>query len=322
MACLRRHGPRVHTHYLIDGYEHVILENEILRISVNIERGSIIDEFVHKPADIDLMYHHPGRRHRTAFTPSSFSTAPYRDFGAGGWMECFPSGSFEVNYHGAIIGFHGEMWGLPFTYRVLSDGPNEATVEFSCEMLRTPFALTKTLTLKSNDPTLYISEEARNLSPQPLGVMWGHHPALGEPFLAPGNIIEVPARRFLPSLEATEPIAWPTGPDGLDYSVVRGPDSRTDKMVFLDDLERGLCRMINPDRKLAFEMTWDASLFRWFWICEVAGQIDAPWWGRSYLCCLEPFSSMPKALETGQNVVDIPAEGSVRTQLTAAVINV
>jgi hypothetical protein len=84
------------------------------------------------------------------------------------------------------------MWGLPFTYRVLDDGPKEAAVELTCRMLRTPFQLTKTFRLGSDDPTLHISERATNLSPQPLSVMWGHHPALGAPFLAPGNIIEVP----------------------------------------------------------------------------------------------------------------------------------
>lgn len=321
MACQRRHGPRVHTQIIIDGYEHVILENELLRVGVNVGRGSIIDELLYKPADIDLMYRHPGRLHHTRYIPSSYSTAPYRDAGAGGWMECFPSGSFEVTHEGATIGFHGEMWGLPFEYSVLADGPDEVAVELTCHMLRTPFRLSKTLSLRSNDPTLHISERATNLSPQRLAVMWGHHPAVGAPFLAAGNIIEVPAEWFLPDLEATESSRWPVGPDDVDYSVVRGPETRTDKMVFLHGLKEGRCRMTNPTLKLAFEMTWDASLFKWFWICEVAGQFGAPWFGRSYLCCLEPFTSMPRALETGQDVLSMPADGSVETQLTASVLS-
>jgi hypothetical protein len=93
-------------------------------------------------------------------------------------------------------------------------------------------------------------------------------------------------------------------------------------MVFLSGLKEGRCRMTNADLKLAFEMTWDASLFRWFWVCEVAGQLGAPWWGRSYLCCLEPFTSMPRALETGQDAVEIPAEGSLQAELTAAVLGI
>ena len=80
--------------------------------------------------------------------------------------------------------------------------------------------------------------------------------------------------------------------------------------------------MTNPDLNLAFEMTWDASLFKWFWICELAGRFGAPWFGRAYFCCLEPFTSLPRALETGRDVVDIPAEGSIQTSLTAAVLDV
>ncbi|MBN1343958.1 MAG: DUF4432 family protein [Phycisphaerae bacterium] len=322
MACARTHGPRIHTGYVIDGYEHILLENELLRVSVNVGRGSLIDELVYKPADIDLMFHHPGRLHPSRFVPSSYSTAPYMNTGSSGWMECFPSGSAEVTYAGATIGFHGEMWGLPFTWRVLSDGPDEVAVELRCEMLRTPLALTKTLRLRSDDPTLYIDEEAENLSPQALSVMWGHHPAIGPPFLAEGNIIEVPARQFLPDQAAEPPSAWPVGPDGLDYSIVRGPESRTEKMVFLRDLEEGRCRMINPELELSFDMTWDAALFKWFWICEIAGRVGAPWFGRAYFCCLEPFSSMPRALETGQDTVPIPPEGSIRTSLTAAVLDI
>ena len=321
MACARRHGPRVHTGYVIDGYEHVVLENELLRVAVNVGRGSIIDELTYKPADIDLMFRQPGRRHPSGYIPSSYATAPYVDTGSTGWMECFPSGSFEVGYEGTTIGFHGEMWGLAFTYRILADGPEEAAVEMRCEMLRTPFALTKTLRLRRGEPKLYIDEEAQNLSPQSLSVMWGHHPALGPPFLAEGNVIEVPARRFLPDLEAESPIAWPVGPEGVDYSIVRGPDAHIEKMVFLTDLERGECRMTNPDLNLAFEMQWDAALFRWFWICELAGRWGAPWYGRAYFCCLEPFSSLPRALETGKDVVPIPPDGSVRTSLTAAVLD-
>jgi len=68
-------------------------------------------------------------------------------------------------------------------------------------------------------------------------------------------------------------------------------------------------------------MDWDAALFRWFWICELAGRWGAPWYGRAYFCCLEPFSSLPRALETGKDVVPIPPEGSVSTSLTAAVLD-
>ncbi len=39
------------------------------------------------------------------------------------------------------------------------------------------------------------------------------------------------------------------------------------------------------------------------------------------LKCLEPFTSLPRALETGKNVLPIPGHASVSTSLTAAVLD-
>jgi hypothetical protein len=44
---------------------------------------------------------------------------------------------------------------------------------------------------------LQIRESIVNLSGEDLNYMWGHHPALGDPFLSGDCVLTVPARTFL-----------------------------------------------------------------------------------------------------------------------------
>jgi hypothetical protein len=47
---------------------------------------------------------------------------------------------------------------------------------------------------------------------------------------------------------------------------------------------------------VGFGMAWDAQLFKYLWMWQVyGGHNDYPWYGRTYNCALEPFTSYPPA---------------------------
>lgn len=318
------HGPRVLTGYELYGSEIVVLENELLRVVVNVGRGSMIHEFLYKPADLDVLFKNPtGLRPLGTFAVSSYDVAPLVDHHPGGWYECFPSGSAPVKCHGASLGFHGEIWGLPFELNAVHEDDKSCCATMTAFTHRTPWKLVKTFSLRKNDPTLYLEETATNLGQVDLEVHWGQHPMFGAPFLDQRCVIEIPAATYLDTRD--NPLVsrrWPKTPHGIDLSKVRAPKSHAGKMVFVTDLKKGKYRLVSPTWKLAFEMLWDKNRFPYCWLYENAGELTAPWFGRAYTLALEPFTGLPKALEEGKGVIPVAAGKSETVRLEARIVGI
>ena len=56
---LRTHGCRLSTDWSYQGTPALILENELLRITLLTGHGAHISEFRYKPLDLDVLYHDP-----------------------------------------------------------------------------------------------------------------------------------------------------------------------------------------------------------------------------------------------------------------------
>ena len=315
------HGPRVLSGYTLNGSEIVILENELLRVVVNVGRGAMIPEFLYKPADLDVLFKNPnGLRPLGTFALTDYQQAPVIDHHPGGWYECFPSGSKPVKQHGASLGFHGEIWGMPFELNSVHEDAESCSAAMTGFTIRTPWKLTKTFSLKKNDPTLYVEETATNLGVVDLDVMWGQHPMFGAPFLDEKCFVDMPASSFFDAKDNPMlRMRWPNTAEGVDLTRVDGPASRAGKMIYVTDFSEGKYRLVSPTWKLAFEMNWDAEKFPYCWMYENAGQIAAPWWGRAYTLALEPFTGMPGAIEEGHGVMEIAAGKSETVRFEARI---
>jgi galactose mutarotase-like enzyme len=315
----KNHGPRALKGYTLNGYEIVILENELLRVVINVGRGAMIPEFTYKPRDLDIMFKNPGgmRPHDT-FTPSSYETPPLRDYHPGGWYECFPSGSAPVTQEGAHIGFHGEIWGMPFELNSTVEEENLCSATMTAYTLRTPWKLTKTFMLKKNDPTLYLEETATNLGNLDLTVNWGQHPFYGAPFIDEHCRLEFPATGYFNHDDSPMVrLRWPDRDKSL--AKVGKPGSNTGKMLFVTDFEIGMYRIVSPTWNVALEMRWDAEKFPYCWVYENCNHTPA-WHGRAYGLAVEPFTGMPKAIEEGHGVMSIAAQKSETVRFTLAML--
>ncbi len=55
---------RITDRWTLGGLQTIVIENELLRLSVLVDLGARIHEFVYKPFDRDFFWHNP--RHRAA----------------------------------------------------------------------------------------------------------------------------------------------------------------------------------------------------------------------------------------------------------------
>ncbi len=314
---LRNFGCRASDAYMFKQSRLLVLENEKLRISVLLDKGSDIIEFLYKPTDTDFIWRSPMEHmDMYKYIQSIPNPIDFRDYYLGGWQEIFPVGATGFDLSGAKIGNHGELWGLPWNSSVIRDTVEEVQVKLWTHTIRTPFYVEKILTLKRNEPVLYIKEKIENLGEMDLGVMWGHHPAFGGSFLDENCVVFVPAKSFIDEHKNT--YSWPLH-KGKDYSQVLPKNSDKWNLYFLRELSDGWYAVVNRKKKIGFAMVWDKDIFRyvWFWGCYNLKKFS-PWYGRAYTVAVEPFTSLPYPVDPG-TLYAIPARSSLTTELKALV---
>ena len=69
----RNYGCRI-TEYIYRGLRTIILENELIRVTILADKGSDIIEFLHKPTDTDFLWRSPlGVKDPSIFVPTTAS---------------------------------------------------------------------------------------------------------------------------------------------------------------------------------------------------------------------------------------------------------
>jgi hypothetical protein len=315
---LRHYGARINDRCRHDDLRIIILENELLRVTVRVDLGADITELLFKPRDVDFLWHRPGvlpgspRR-----IPTSCTNRPFLDYYEGGWQELFPHASEASQYAGAELGFHGETWGLPWEYRILDDDPDLVSVRLSVRTLRMPFLLERVMSLRAGEPILRMHETVTNEGKRTLDFMWGHHPAVGQPFLDEQCVLDAPARKIRLG-ETLQP--WPVDSSGRNHSRLVRESSDTEVMKYLHDLEEGWVAVTNPRMGVGVGFVFDTQVFDCVWLWHEFGYTqEYPWFGRAYVLGVEPFSSLPGARESGGRLLSLEGESRLETDfLTVA----
>lgn len=336
----RNFACRITTDVQIKGNEVVIMENEYLRLTILVDRGTDIIELLYKPKDIDFMWRSPVNLHKKADFISSTgnSFGNYLDHNSGGWQEILPNGGGECFYKGACLGMHGEISNVPWKYTVVKDTKEEIVVEFSITTLRSPFELTKKLTLKTKETKIYIDEMLKNLAHEEMHLMWGHHPTIGEPFLDEYCEISINAKTAFTGegedfstqrLKANSEFTWPIGRghegEEVDMSFMPKKQNETaDALYFKDFPKEASYKIHNKKKGLSFGIEWDGEQFPYCWLWQVANGAEGyPWYGRTYNLAIEPWTSYPsagltKAIENGSSLV-MQSEEEIRTSLQVVI---
>ena len=107
----------------------------------------------------------------------------------------------------------------------------------------------------------------------------------------------------------------------LDLDCDRFGTTGSHDEVYLTDLERGQASVINPRLRLAFTLTWDASLFGCIAMWQPYGGLDISPWAGSYGVGMEPWvtcSNLAGALSSGKSI-QLGPNKSLATSLTAKI---
>jgi hypothetical protein len=237
-------------------------------------------------------------------------------------------------YLGTFQGLHGEVSLLPFEATLQEDTPETVSLRTWVRTYRSPLKLERTLSLRRERSALFIHERLVNESPGEFAIMWGHHPAFGEPFLDEHCVVRAPAKKV--EVLAFHPNGlWEPGGDYdfpmvpnrrtgqlQDIRSIPGRSTRSVDVVFFKELSEGTYTLTNEKLGVGIGMAWDAALFKYLWMWQVyGGHNDYPWYGRTYNCALEPFTSYPpagiqNALKNGSAYIMTPGE-VIETSLVA-----
>ncbi len=336
----RNHGCRISDAWQLAGMRTLIIENELLRVSVLLDKGSDIVEFRYKPLDLDFLFFAPGGvRNPNRGLVSAPNDGAFLDYFSGGWNEVLPNGGPAVTYKGAELGQHGEVSLIPWQCSIIEDSPERVAARLWVRPLRTPFYLEKTLSMRPGRAVLQIDERLVNEGGEPMHLMWGHHIALGRPFLDEGAVIDAPANRFIvhEAMPGYEPrrfrpgvtADWPhaPAPDGSLADASQIPaygDMQAQEMAYLAELAEGWYAVTNLTRQVGFAASFDPKIFRYVWYWQQLGDVAQgfPWWGRTHTAALEPWSSYPtnglnEAIANGSALYLEPAQ-EIQTRISAS----
>jgi hypothetical protein len=304
-------------------------------VGILLDKGADVFEFTYKPRDLDFMWQSPIPLRPAFVATSALPEGTFHDYYYGGWQEILPSAGWASEpYQGTYQGLHGEVSLLPFEAAVVEDTPEYVALRTCVRLYRSPLALERTMALKRDIAGLFIHERLRNEATGAFAIMWGHHPAVGAPFLDDSCIVQTPATTVEVLAYHVNGL-WETGVDFAfpkvknrrtgdlqDITRVRARDAQSVDVVFFKDLTAGWYGLTNQRHGVGFGMAWDQELFRYLWMWQVyGGHTDYPWYGRAYTCALEPFTSYPpqgvkKAVDNGTAVIMQPDE-TLETELVA-----
>lgn len=312
----------------------LILENAFYRVELWPEQGGAITSYVHKGADLDIIWRNPllqpARRH-VLDQPIAGGSDLY-DIMDGCWYISAPNGFFAGDYFGAPLGTHGEIRAVPWEVEILRHTKQELVVVLRGASIRTPFVYRRELTVKADSPLMDWRETMENRCAEPLPVAWLQHPTFGGPLIDGARLI-TPAKTVA-VFKADNPAAlqlqagytgrWPFVPEReggamRDCSLVAAPGSRRDHSVQLTDFDAGWGCIWNAERKLGFSMQWDLDVYpyAWSWNCG-GGHRHYPLWGQGHIMTLQPSTSpvgrFPDLLRDGK-LCTIPAQGEVTAMM-------
>jgi len=309
---IRNYGCRLNTNLFYKSLRIAVLENELLRISVLIDKGTDIFEFLYKPKDMDFMWLSPcGINNPSKFVPTTaLKNGNYMDYYEGGWQEILPNFGDGVVYNGVELGLHGEISLIPWDYQVLENNPSKISIKFTVRTYRTPFYLEKILTLNSGDPKLYIEESLKNEGYVDIECMWAHHPTFGGLFMDGDVVLDIPANKVkyilrpenegkYDEIKDNENIKWPMFKGycnkEIDFSKPPSSDDGNQMIdeVCLGSLKDSWYAVTNLNKKSGFGIRWDKKIFPYIWIWRMYGKGSKmpPSWGRINCMAVEFCSS-------------------------------
>ncbi len=323
------------TEITLMGMRALVLENQLLHITVLLDHGADIIEFNHKRTDTDFVWRNPmGMSGVRKLQLAPVDADIYADNYLGGFFEIFPSVGGGGNYRGIRLEGYCESNQLPWEYSVLCDTEEKITLRCFVRLNKLPILLERCMTLTANSPVLTLDEKITNIGAEPVDYQWGWHPNIGGGFLSGDCVVDMPAGQAMRVLRGSARFgqnaagSWPhlTDPDApdqtVDYSRMLPPDTMLDELVDVDT-PAGWAAVRDPQRSLGIAIGWPGQDFPcaavWQSCCHKTGHFRL---GGAYVMCFllhsTPTLGLPQAVAAGETS-PIAGGESRSTRLTFSV---
>ncbi len=192
----------------------VVLETELLRVTVLPEHGARIASLVYIPEDREVLWTPPG--FRALPTPTYGMT--YADQPAVGIDECLPTIGADT-FNGRALPDHGEAWAVPWDLH-----KGREAIETAVALRRSPLRVTRLVSFARED-AVRLDYTVTNTSNAPEPVLWALHPLMrwenGTRVILPPEVtaVEVGAVMGISPIRPGTTAAWPQA-DRLDIGGV------------------------------------------------------------------------------------------------------
>lgn len=276
------------TELYVDNHKVVRLENDCIRVGIDVDQGAHIFELVDKRNDVDVLYKDPKGLSK---------------HDVGGWYELFPNAGKACRYQDKDIPSHGDIRSVSWTYQVEVENEREIRISLSATSNVLSLRLDKKLVIKEGQSCLYMTEEITNASSEEQFYLWGHHVTFGSPFVSPHCRIDLPECRVYKRSDYGQdhsrlaPLASGSlhempGKDGGYMDVTRFPNEPCSEMLFVDELDSHWYNLYNSELSVGCALSWSHESFPYLWIWQENGATQQqPFFGKVKSMALEPQSS-------------------------------
>ena len=285
------------------------LENDLLAVTVLLDKGADIYELIYKPHGIDVLWKSPWGLKVPGLGPAGYSSnseTVWLEHYAGGWQELFPNGGDACIYKGVELSFHGEASMIPWDYEIVEQSSEQVEVRLSARLRRSPFTIERRMQIKQGQPILTLCGKITNEAGERMDYMWSHHPAFGAPFLSAACRIDVGTQIFQADdlyagthnpLELAKKYQWshvPTAQGPVDMSKVPAPDQQRDTLAYLKNFNSGWYAITNTELGFGVGLVWPKEIFPYAWLWqEMNASPGFPFYQNCYVMAIEPASSIP-----------------------------
>ena len=269
--------------WTLSGLSTVILENDLLRVTVIPGLGARVQQITHRPSGLDVLFENPRRDpHLPVFGE------PWSGW-LGGIDEMIPTG-WGCRHQGETYPDHGEVLTQPWKADVLDRGPDKATLRLSCHCILAPLRVERVMSLVAGSPVLRMEHRVTNVSERPVDFLWGMHTT----FDGHGDYrLDIPAttvyeEHYRQAFFDGGPIPqyeWPHRDFEGERVDMRRPQAGPDMVLHYAPAQAGWLAFTDVDRNIGMAVAFDESVFKAFglWILRGRGGHKAtavvPWTG-------------------------------------------
>ncbi len=298
----------------------LVLESEILRVTILPHHGSKMASLIHKRTGFEHLYQLPGE----SFRPAAYAS-PYECGEPAGFDEMFPTITECLcdvyPWSGSLMPDHGEVWSIPWQTEV-----SGSVVRLSVHGVRFPYVLSKEISFETPN-TVCLRYEVQNPSAYPFPAMWAAHPLFnttpGSRIILPGsvrNIMNTVPGPALGGYGGRFSYPFARTPNGKEWDLSRvGPNEGKFyfKYFSTDDLDEGFAIVHDPQSRETVALTWPADRVPYLgmWVNEGA-------WGSQFNVapepCTAPFDRWDVARQWGKLPV-VPPFGQLEWELRLTV---